>query len=271
LIRYNRLMDDFSSLFRLDGRVAFVAGAASGIGQAGAQGLAAAGALVICADRDGAAAEATAAGIRGTGGRAEALTLDITGGGAVESAFQEIVARHQQIHAVVCTPAINVRKPLLDYTGEEFDRVLRLNLGGTFHVLQAAGRHMREKRAGSIILFSSIRSVTVEPGQSVYAGTKSALVQMARGLASELGPAGVRVNCIAPGIVETPLTAQIKSKPDWYNAYATKNALGRWASAREMAGPMVFLASDAASYVTGAVLFVDGGWTAVDGRFTPPL
>jgi NAD(P)-dependent dehydrogenase (short-subunit alcohol dehydrogenase family) len=94
---------------------------------------------------------------------------------------------------------------------------------------------------------------------------------MARALAAELGPSGVRVNCIAPGVVETPLTAPIKSKPDWYNAYAAKNALGRWAHADEMAGPVVFLASDASSYVTGAVLFVDGGWTAIDGRFQPPV
>ena len=130
---------------------------------------------------------------------------------------------------------------------------------------------MKEKKTGSIILFASIRSVTVEPGQSVYAATKAGIVQMARGLAAELGPDAVRVNCIAPGVVETPLTAPIKNKPDWYEAYAKRNALGRWASAEEMIGPVVFLASDASSYVTGAVLFVDGGWTAIDGRFTPPL
>jgi NAD(P)-dependent dehydrogenase (short-subunit alcohol dehydrogenase family) len=137
--------------------------------------------------------------------------------------------------------------------------------------MQAAGRHMSAKKAGSIILFSSIRSVNVEPGQSVYAGTKAALVQMARGLASELGPDGVRVNCIAPGVVETPLTAPIKNNPAWYQAYSDRNALKRWARADEMAGPVVFLASDASSYVTGTVLFADGGWTAIDGRFTPPL
>ena len=96
-------------------------------------------------------------------------------------------------------------------------------------------------------------------------------MQLARTLAAELGSAGVRVNCIAPGVVETPLTEPIKKNAEWYQAYASKSALGRWASAEEMIGPVVFLASDASSYVTGAVLFVDGGWTAVDGRFTPPV
>lgn len=271
LTRYNPRMADFSSLFRLDGRVAFVAGAASGIGLAAAQGLAAAGATVLCADLDAAGAERAAEGIRAGGGRAEALGLDITDGAVVAGTFEGLAARHGQIHVAVSTPAVNIRKPMLSYTDGEFEKVLRLNLGGTFHVLQAAGRHMREKKAGSIILFSSIRAVTVEPGQSVYAGTKAALVQMARGLASELGPDGVRVNCIAPGVVETPLTAPIKNDPHWYQAYSERNALKRWAKAEEMAGPVVFLASDAASYVTGTVLFADGGWTAVDGRFTPKL
>ncbi|HXB74867.1 MAG TPA: SDR family NAD(P)-dependent oxidoreductase [Candidatus Acidoferrales bacterium] len=264
-------MIEFSSLFRLDGRVAFVAGAASGIGMAAAQGLAAVGAVVVCADLDPAGAARTAAGIRQHGGQADSLALDITDGAAVADAFRRMESQYHQIHVAVSTPAVNIRKPMLSYSDAEFEKVLRLNLGGAFHVLQAAGRHMSAKKAGSIILFSSIRAVNVEPGQSIYAGTKAALVQMARGLASELGPDGVRVNCIAPGIVETPLTAPIKNNPEWYRAYADRNALRRWAKAEEMAGPVLFLASDASSYVTGTVLFADGGWTAIDGRFTPPL
>jgi NAD(P)-dependent dehydrogenase (short-subunit alcohol dehydrogenase family) len=120
-------------------------------------------------------------------------------------------------------------------------------------------------------VFSSIRAQVVEPGQGVYAATKAGAVQLARTLAAEVGRRGVRVNAIAPGIVETPLTAQIQDRPDWYQAYADKAALGRWAKPSELAGAVVFLASDAASYVTGSQLFVDGGWTAVDGRFSPPL
>jgi NAD(P)-dependent dehydrogenase (short-subunit alcohol dehydrogenase family) len=258
-------------LFRLDGRVAAVAGGASGIGRAASMALAKAGAFVVCLDHQQDAAAAAAAEIVSQGGQAEARTLDITDEAATQSAFQEIQARHGRLDVLVVTPAVNVRKPLLDYTGEEFERVLRLNLRGNFHVAQAAGRLMRAQKSGSIILLSSIRSLTVEPGQGAYAATKAGLVQMARALAAELGSFNVRVNCVAPGVVETPLTSPIRNHPEWYQAYAAKNALGRWAQPEEMAGPIVFLASDAASYVTGTVLFVDGGWTAIDGRFTPPL
>ena len=262
---------NFNAAFRLDGRIALVAGAASGIGQAAANGLAAAGALAICADLSAEGAAATASAICAGGGKAESVALDVTEESAVASVVRDAVVRHGSIDILVSTPAVNVRKPLLNYTADEFDKVLRLNLKGNFLIAREVGRVMSAQKRGSIILLSSIRSVTVEPGQGAYAATKAGIVQLARALAAELGPVGVRVNCIAPGVVETPLTLPIKSRPEWYNAYAAKNALGRWATADEMAGPIVFLASDASSYVTGAVLFVDGGWTAIDGRFQPPV
>ena len=257
-------------MFSLEGRTAAVVGGGSGIGEAVAIGCAEAGAHVCCLDRDLDAAADTAATIREMGGEAAAGYLDILDGEGVTASFEAITAERGSLDVVVCTPGVNVRKPLLDYTDEDMDLVLGVNLKGGAHVLQAAGRLMREQGSGSIILFSSIRSIVVEPGQSMYAATKAGIVQMVRAAAAELGPFGVRVNAVAPGVIDTPLTAPIKSQPEWYGAYARRNIFNRWGNAREMAGPTVFLASDAASYVTGTVLFADGGWTAIDGRFTPP-
>lgn len=256
---------DLTTLFRLDGRRALVIGA-GGIGAACAAGLSAHGAEVTCADVSLPVAEAAMAGLAGGG---SALHLDVTDPASVEAAAELFLPGAPDV--VVLTPAVNVRKRLLDITDDEFDRVLELNLRGTFRVLRTFGRLMSDAGRGSIIAFSSIRSQTTEPGQGAYAATKAGMVMLARTAAAELASAGVRVNCVAPGVVETPLTAPIKAQPDWYDAYAARSALGRWAQPREMVGAVVYLASDASSFVTGSTLFVDGGWTAVDGRFTPPL
>lgn len=250
----------YAGLFRLDGKRALLIGA-GGIGREVALALAAHGAHIVCADKDTEVANDTAATIDG-----EAVTLDVTDAQAVRRTAAELGA----LDVLVLTAAMNVRKRILDYTSEEFDRVVALNLKATFSVLQAFGRAMVERGSGSIIVFSSVRGLVVEPGQSVYAATKAGAIQLVKTAAAEFGEAGVRVNAIAPGVVETPLTAQIKADPDWYRAYATKGALGRWSKPAELTGAVVYLASDAASYVTGSTLLVDGGWTAVDGRFTPP-
>lgn len=253
---------DYAQLFRLDGRRAVVVGAGSGIGREAALALAAHGAQVVAVDVNQAAAEQVAAAL---GGPAAAYRLDVLEPAAVARAAHDL----GDVDVLVFTPATNVRKRLLDYTEAEFDRVVGLNLRASFDLLRAFGGPMAARGTGSIVGVSSIRAVTVEPGQGVYAATKAGLVQLLRTAAAEFGPSGVRVNVVAPGVVDTPLTAQIKANPAWYAAYAAKNALGRWAQPHELAGAIVFLASDAASYVTGSMLMVDGGWTAVDGRFDP--
>lgn len=260
-------MFDYHNLFSLSNKTALVVGAGSGIGQACAQGMATYGAHVICADLRLAEAEETAADIRANGFSAEARQVDIREGSSLQTLLQSI----PQIDILLCTPSINVRKPMLQISDEEFDRVISLNLRGTFSTLREVGKLMVAQGSGSMIVLSSIRSQVVEPGQSVYAATKAGVVQMVRALAAEVGTQGVRVNAIAPGVVETPLTAQIKNNPDWYQAYASKSILQRWAQPNEMVGAAIYLASPASSYVTGTVLFVDGGWTAADGRFSPPL
>jgi NAD(P)-dependent dehydrogenase (short-subunit alcohol dehydrogenase family) len=257
----------FTSLFNLTGRNALIVGAGSGIGQAAALGLAAHGAHAICADLNDAASADTLAQITRDNGSGTTCALDMRNSGGIRAALSGL----PPIDILVSTPSINVRKPLLDISDEEFDRVIALNLKGTFMLLREVARGMAERGRGSIIVLSSIRGDVVEPGQGVYAATKSGVRQMCRALAAELGPRGVRVNCVAPGVVETPLTAPIRNNKAWYDAYANKSALKRWAKPEELAGVIVFLASDAASFVTGAVYYVDGGWTAVDGRFEPPL
>jgi NAD(P)-dependent dehydrogenase (short-subunit alcohol dehydrogenase family) len=257
-------------LFSLDGKVAAVIGSGSGIGEAVALGAVRQGAVVVCLDVNEAAARRVAEQARSDGRECEAAALDIRDAAAVEQAFRRIADTRSTLDIVICTPSINVRKPILAYEDEEFDRVVTVNLKGNFNVLRAAGRIMTQQKRGSIVLFSSIRSLVVEPGQAVYAATKAGILQLVRTAAAEFGPHGVRVNAVGPGVVETPLTAPIKANAEWYNAYANRNVFKRWASADEMIGPTLFLASDAASYVTGTILYADGGWTAVDGRFTPP-
>lgn len=265
---------DYGNLFRLDGRRVAVVGGASGIGREAARALVAQGAHVVVADRDTKGAEETAAlavrpGDKGDQRLGTAVThpLDVLDPEAVRGA----VAAWGPLDGLVVTVGANVRKRLADYGLDEFDRVIALNLRSYLTLIQAVAPGMAERGRGSVVGFASMRAFQVEPGQGPYAASKAGLIQLLRTAAAEWGPQGVRFNAVAPGVVRTPLTDQIAADPAWFDAYAQASALKRWARADELAGAVAYLVSDASTFVTGTVLSVDGGWTAVDGRYDPSV
>jgi NAD(P)-dependent dehydrogenase (short-subunit alcohol dehydrogenase family) len=258
-------MQDYRQLFQLNGKIAVVLGASSGIGQASAHALGQLGAHVICADRDSAGAQATAEQLRSGGHSAEHRTVDASSGTDIADLAAHATSAHGRIDIAVSTPALNIRKLILDYTEDEFDQVMNLNLRGAFHFMRAFGRPMVNQRSGSLILCSSMRAVTLEPGLGIYAASKAGIAQMVKGFAAEVGEYGVRVNAVMPSVIETRLTAPLKERPEIYNTYAAHTVFNRWGQPSEVGAAVAFLASDAASYVTGSSLSVDGGWTAIDG------
>ncbi|MFG7941727.1 SDR family NAD(P)-dependent oxidoreductase [Streptomyces cacaoi] len=255
---------DYGRLFRLDGRRVAVVGGASGIGREAARALAAQGAEVTVADRDEQGAAETA---RLAGPGAAPYSLDVLD----EDALGEAARVWGPLDGLVVTVGHNVRKRIADYSAEEFERVVALNLRAHFSLVRACAPAMAARGRGSVVSLASMRAFQVEPGQGVYAASKAGLVQLLRTAAAEWGPQGVRFNAVAPGVVRTPLTDQIAADPEWYDAYARASALQRWARADEIAGAVVYLVSDASTFVTGSVLTVDGGWTAVDGRYDPSV
>lgn len=259
-----RRIERYRALFDLTGKTALVLGAASGIGKASAEALAALGADVICADKNREGVEHTAAEI-GAHVKSAAQVVDAGKAEDITTLAGVVKKFSARLDIAVTTPAIHIRKPFLDYSDEEYDHIADLNLRGVFLFLRTFGRIMRDQGGGSLIATSSMRAMTLEPGLAIYGATKAGIIQLVRGLASELGSANVRVNAIVPSIVDTALVAPLKARPDIFSKLAAHTAFNRWSEPSEVATAVAFLASDASSYVTGSALMVDGGWTAIDG------
>jgi NAD(P)-dependent dehydrogenase (short-subunit alcohol dehydrogenase family) len=257
-------LDRYRAMFDLTGKTAVVLGAASGIGNATAEALAALGADVICADINREGVEQTANELS-TRVKSQAHVVDAGKAADIERLAKTASSGGRRVDIAVTTPAIHVRKLMLDYTDEDYDRVVDLNLRGVFYFLRSFGNIMRGQNGGSLVATSSVRATTLEPGLAIYGATKAGIIQMVRGLASEVGAHGVRVNAVVPSIVETPLIAPLKDRGDIFHKLAAHTVFNRWSQPAEIAAAVAFLASDAASYITGTALIVDGGWTAIDG------
>ena len=251
-----------ATLFDLGGRTALVTGAARGLGRAFAVGLARAGADVAAADVDRAGAERTAGEVRALGRRALALDVDVTDWTSVVAMVDAAAEGLGRVDIAFNVPGINVRKPALELTPEEFRRIVDVNLVGVFHCARAVGARMVAEGGGRMVNVASIYGHVALEGQAAYAAAKHAVVGLTRVLALEWAPHNVRVNALAPGYVHTDLTGPLRSDAGRYQTLVDRTPMGRFAEPWEIVGAALFLVSDASTFVTGSSLAVDGGWTA---------
>jgi NAD(P)-dependent dehydrogenase (short-subunit alcohol dehydrogenase family) len=255
---------DHRRLFDLSGKTAVVLGTASGIGKPWAEALASLGADVMCADVAAEGAEATAAGIRERGGLAEAAICDAADASDVAALATSAMLKFPRLDIAVTAAGLNIRKTIFDYTEEDIDGVVNRDVKGTVRFFQAFGRVMMKQQGGRIIACSSVRAVTIEPGLAIQGSTEAAIGLLVKGFTSEVGRFGGRVNAIAPSITETALTPPITERAEIYNLYAGHTVLNRCSRPDDVATAVAYLASDAASNVSGSTLFFDGGWTGLD-------
>jgi len=241
---------------RFDGKVALVTGASRGIGRAIAAMLAAQGATVVAAAR-GDNAAATVEAIRAAGGRAEALSLDVTDADAAVAAVQQVVATHGRLDILVSNAGITRDQLMLRMKRADWDEVIATNLTAAFVLCQAALKPMIRQRAGRIVAIGSVVGQMGNAGQANYAASKAGLIGFCKSLAREVGSRSVTVNVVAPGFVATDMTKAVNEETQ--KQWAAQIPLGRLGSPDDIAAAVCFLASDEASYITGQVLAVNGG------------
>ena len=244
--------------FRLDGRRALVTGAGRGIGLAAAAALSEAGANVCLISRTSSEIEDAAEAIRAAGGTADTLVLDVL----ETDAMRAVISERGPFEILINNAGTNRPKTMAETTEEDFDTVLNLNLRAAFFVAQAVTDGLlAAEKPGTIINISSQMGHVAGPLRTVYCSSKWALEGLTKSLAMELAPNSIRVNSIAPTVIETPLAKEMLKDPEFRDAVLSKIKLGRTGRVEDLMGAIVFLASDAAAMVTGASLLVDGGWT----------
>jgi len=242
----------------LEGRISLVTGASRGIGRAIAQAFAAEGASVVLAARDAAKLAEGVAQIQAKGGKAEALALDVCDRASVEAAVAQVVTAHGRIDHLVNNAGVTRDNLLLRMKDEEWRQVLDTNLTGAFLCTQAVLKPMLKQRSGRILTITSVVGLAGNAGQANYAASKAGVIGFTKSVAREVASRGITANAIAPGFIETDMTAAMSEKAR--EAVFAAIPLGRVGRPEDVAGAAVFLVSDAAAYVTGQVLAVDGGF-----------
>ncbi len=248
--------------FRLDGRVALVTGGNRGLGRAIAEALAEVGASVAVTSRDPDRAEQAAEEIGAdTGSRCLGLPLEVRDQAQIDAAVARTLAELGGLHILVNNAGINIREGILELKDASWEEVVGTNLSGAMRCSRAAAPHLKAQGWGRIINMGSILSVVAIPERSSYASSKAGLLGLTRAMALDLAPHGVTVNALCPGVFKTEINRPILNDPDYLEEFLQQVPLGHLGEPAELKGAAVFLASDASSYMTGAALFVDGGWT----------
>ena len=248
--------------FRLDGRLALVTGSSSGIGLALARGLAQAGAAVVLNGRSADKLAQTAAALGAEGLTVHTKAFDVTRRDSIDAGVAEIEAQFGAIDVLVNNAGMQRRAPFQEFATADWDELMRTNLDSVFHVGQAVARHMIPRRRGRIINICSVQSELGRPGIAPYTASKGAVKMLTKGMAIDLGPHGINVNGLGPGYFKTELTEKLVADETFSAWLIDRTPSRRWGDVEDLAGAVVFLASDASRFVNGHILYVDGGVTA---------